>query len=47
MNSRSEKIFQNFVTISTTRNEDFTFSCTNAEDIKGKILLGLNNLIIT
>ena len=32
---RSEKIFQNFVIISTTRNEEFAFSCTNAEDIKG------------
>ena len=36
---RSERVFQNFITFSTIRNEDFTFSCTNAEDIKGKVFL--------
>merc|ERR1719471_730538 len=27
---KSERVFQNFITFSTIRNEDFMFSCTNA-----------------
>ena len=41
---RSEKIFTQFITFSTLRNEEFTFNCANSEDIKDVVQFFLDGL---
>ena len=39
-----EKMFTQFITFSTLRNEEFTFNCANSEDIKDVVQFFLEGL---